>query len=84
MSTSGARLPCELVNIVAKHLVADNAFGTCANLKLVSKKVREATLEVLWTNMFWTAYHDPAAYDKEEIEAKWKVFKKSPGAKYIK
>jgi hypothetical protein len=84
MSPSTPKLTCELIAMVAQHLIADNAFSTCAALNVTSKKVREATLEVLWTNMYWTAYNDPARHDKKEVAAKWKVFKKSRGAKYIK
>jgi hypothetical protein len=84
MSATTPKLTCELITMVAKILIADDAMASCANLNLASKKVREATLEVLWTNMYWTAYHDPATYNKAEVEAKWKIFKKSRGAKYIK
>ncbi|KAJ9092565.1 hypothetical protein QFC21_006796 [Naganishia friedmannii] len=84
MSSTSPTLPCKVLDVVGRHLIMDDAFGTCANLNVTSHAVKDATIQTLWTHMYWTSYHDPTTYNKDEIKAAWKIFKASPGARYIK
>lgn len=84
MSATFPVLPCEVLDVVARHLTGDGARGTCASLNATSHAVYAATLQTLWTQMYWVGYHDSTKYKKEDVEEKWKIFKASPGAQYIR
>jgi hypothetical protein len=84
MSTPSPALPYEVLDIVARFLIGDNAFQSCANLNTASHAVRDATLQTLWTHMYWTKFHDSKKYKREEVEAKWNIFKASQGSRYIR
>jgi hypothetical protein len=84
MSPRSLNLPLELVDLIARQLINDFAFGTCANLNVASKAVHKTTLKTLWTSMYWIPYPDGTSYNKDEIERRWNVFKKSKGVKHVK
>jgi hypothetical protein len=84
MSSRSLDLPLELIDLIAHQLITDFAFATCASVNVLSKAVHSATIKTLWTTMCWIPYQDGAFYDEEEIETKWKVFKRSKGVKHVK
>jgi hypothetical protein len=77
-------LPTDVLNIVAEHLIADDAFRTCANLNMASHAMYDVTLKTLWTFLCWAREFDLAEYSAVEIEAMWKIYEGSAGAKYIR
>jgi hypothetical protein len=84
LSAMSLILPCEILDIIAGNLIADDAFGSCANLNMTSHAVYGATLKTLWTFMRWSKEYNLAEYGADEIEAKWEVIQGSAGAKYIR
>jgi hypothetical protein len=77
-------LPYELLDVIAQHLIGDNAFRTCANLNGTSQAVKDVTLKTLWMHMCWTGIGDSGVISEKEIEEKWEIIKKSEGAQHIK
>ena len=47
-------LPSEIWSVVAEHLLSDLAFGSCANLNVVSRLVHCGTLPALFHTVDWT------------------------------
>jgi hypothetical protein len=45
------RLPAEVIGIVAKFLLADDAYGTCAALNVCSRAIYNEVLPDLWKKM---------------------------------
>lgn len=84
MSSASYIFPCEVLDIVAHHLVDSGAFASCANLNATSHAVYDTTLKTLWTFMFWMACHEPNRYSEKDVEEKWAVFEACPGAKRIR
>jgi hypothetical protein len=84
MTAQPLNLPLELIDLIAQHLINNFAFASCASVNVLSRAVYKTTLKTLWTTMYWIPYQDGASYDRDEIERKWKVFKRSNGMKHVK
>jgi hypothetical protein len=52
-------LPVEIYGVIAEHLIGQHAFGTAANINILSKAVHGETSPVLWeTVIIERAYDD--------------------------
>lgn len=47
-------LPLDIFGLIAKHLITNQAYGTCASLNGTSKAVYAETTKILWRSIvFW-------------------------------
>ena len=70
--TAGMSLPAEVIGVIAKHLIADSQFGTCAALNRTCHAVYSETLRTLWRIcVFWASNIlktlPPATWSTEDL-----------------
>jgi hypothetical protein len=50
------KLPLDIIGVIAKQLIADGSYGTCAALNVTCKAVFQETLRILWKRLvLWGA-----------------------------
>lgn len=91
-------LPLDIIGIIAKYLIDDDAFGTCAALNLTCKAVEAETTPILWkTFVLWGAnkvrtlgpsiWADDAVersvQEKKRFDKEWQRIRKARGAQRI-
>jgi hypothetical protein len=69
-----------MVEIVAQYLVAKDHHGTCANLNMVCRAVKDITDPILWRRVVFK-WNNIAK--RKESEEKWRAVFESDGAKFI-
>jgi hypothetical protein len=79
-SSPAATLPFDILEVIAKHLVAQDWHRTCANFAMTSKAVQEQLNPILWKRVVYRWDNSRRQGKKAE---KWKQVFKSEGAKYI-
>lgn len=69
-----------MVEIVAQYLIAKDHHGTCANLNMVCRAVKDITDRILWRRVVFK-WNNIAK--RKKSEEKWKTVFESDGARFI-
>jgi hypothetical protein len=84
--------------VIARFLIDDDAFGTCASLNVTCNAVEAETTPILWkTFVLWTAKKvqalsesiwssdavDNTLEEKQRLEREWEGIRNSRGAQWI-
>lgn len=91
-------LPLDVIGIIAKYLIDDDAFGTCAALNVTCSAVEAETTPILWkTFVLWGAKQvrnmtvsiwsskeaEKSMQEKKRLDNEWGRIRKSRGAQWI-
>jgi hypothetical protein len=77
---AASRLPFDVLELVAKHLVARNWHKTCANLASTSKAVQEEIDPILWKRVL---YRWDNSIIKSNKKANWRRVFTAERARHI-